>query len=153
MAEKIRVLIVDDFADTRESLSRLLRFEDDIEVVGTAPDGPKTIEIARQIQPDIVLMDINMPGMDGIQATEILGREVPASQVIMISVQGEADYLRRAMLAGARDFLTKPFTSEELTGTIRRVHELGADRRATLAAQTSGPPPAVDQVKNGKIIC
>src|SRR5579883_1747853 len=103
-------------------------------MVGGAEDGPSAIERAKELQPDIVLMDINMPGMDGIRATEAISSEVPVSQVIMMSVQGETDYLRRAMLAGARDFLVKPFGADELANTIRRVYELDTDRRARLGA-------------------
>jgi pilus assembly protein CpaE len=67
--------------------------------------------------------------MDGITAVEMITRDVPIAQVIMMSVQSEADYLRRSMLAGARDFLTKPFTSDELVSTIRRVHRMGQTGR------------------------
>ena len=66
-------------------------------------------------------MDINMPDMDGIAATEQLATDVPTAAVVMMSVQGEADYLRRSMLAGAREFLVKPFSSDELTASIRQV--------------------------------
>ena len=98
---KIRVLVVDDFAEARTSVNKLLQFEEDIEMVGGAEDGPTALQLAREIQPDIILMDINMPGMDGIRATEAIVESVPLAQVIMMSVQGETDYLRRAMLAGA----------------------------------------------------
>ena len=67
-------------------------------------------------------MDINMPDMDGIATTEQIGASVPTASVIMMSVQGEADYLRRSMLAGAREFLVKPFSSDELTASIRQVY-------------------------------
>jgi pilus assembly protein CpaE len=138
--EKIRVLIVDDIPETRENLKKLLYFETDIEVVGAATSGEEGIELAKQYQPHIVLMDINMPGMDGITASEAITQEVPFAQVVMMSVQSEADYLRRSMLAGARDFLTKPFTSDELISTIRRVYEMSASRRvAVTMPQTAGP--------------
>jgi len=130
----IRVVIVDDVSDTREGLIKLLRFEKDIEVVGTARTGREGIEAGRELQPDIILMDINMPDMDGIAAAETISREVPQSQLIMMSVQSDADYLRRSMLAGARDFLIKPFNADDLIATIRRVYALGA-RRAM-----AGPP-------------
>ncbi len=126
--ERIRVLIIDDIAETRENLRKLLSFDVDIEVVGVAGSGPEGIELAKQFQPHVVLMDINMPGMDGIAATEATLREVPTTQVVMLSVQGETDYLRRAMLAGARDFLTKPPSGDELMSTIRRVYEMGKTR-------------------------
>ena len=121
MADRIKVLIVDDIPETRDHLSKLLGFENDVEVIGAAAGGPEALEMASALRPDVVLMDINMPGMDGITATEKLAAEVPTAAVIMMSVQGEADYLRRSMLAGAREFLVKPFSSDELTASIRQV--------------------------------
>ncbi len=121
--QKIRVLIVDDIPETREQIKKLLMFEADIEVVGTAGTGREAIEIARDTQPNIILMDINMPDMDGIQATEKIATAVPTAAVVMMSVQSEADYLRRAMLAGASDFLTKPVSGDDLYSTLRKVHE------------------------------
>ncbi len=121
MADMIKVLIVDDIAETRDHLTKLLGFEGDIEVVGAADSGRQALEMAGRLRPDVVLMDINMPDMDGIAATEQLATEVPTASVVMMSVQGEADYLRRSMLAGAREFLVKPFSSDELTASIRQV--------------------------------
>lgn len=121
----MQVLIVDDNADTRASLQKLLAFELDIEVVGTAASGEEAIELGKQLRPDVVLMDVNMGGIDGIRAGELLTREVPGVQIIIMSVQSEADYLRRAMLAGAREFLIKPFSADELITSLRRVYELG----------------------------
>jgi len=126
--ERIRVLIIDDIAETRENLRKLLSFDADIEVVGAAASGPEGIELTRQFRPHVVLMDINMPGMDGITATEEILQELPATQVVILSVQGESDYLRRAMMAGARDFLTKPPSGDELMSTIRKVYEIGKAR-------------------------
>jgi pilus assembly protein CpaE len=145
-SEKIRVLIVDDIPETRENVRKLLAFEADVEVVGVAGTGREAVQLARDLQPNIVMMDINMPDMDGITAVEMISRDVPIAQVIMMSVQSEADYLRRSMLAGARDFLTKPFTSEDLVSTIRRVHRMGQTRAATLAAAV----PAQTQPQAGK---
>ena len=122
MADQIRVLIVDDIPETRDHLTKLLGFESDIEVVGSAASGARGHRArGRSSSPDVVLMDINMPDMDGITATEQLAAEVPDAAVVMMSVQGEADYLRRSMLAGAREFLVKPFSSDELTASIRQV--------------------------------
>jgi pilus assembly protein CpaE len=122
--QKIRVLIVDDIPETRENVRKLLYFERDIEVVGAAVDGTEGIELAKKLRPDIVLMDINMPDIDGISATQSICQSVPEVQVIMMSVQGETDYLRRSMLAGAREFLVKPFSADELIASIRRVYQL-----------------------------
>jgi pilus assembly protein CpaE len=158
--EKIRLLIADDIPETRENLRKLLYFEPDIEIVGMASDGRTAIEQAKKLQPHIVLMDINMPDMDGITASQEISRVAPVCQVIMMSVQSEADYLRRSMLAGAMDFLTKPFTSEELSSSIHRVYQMGASRRATMPAMRDvaegaplGPAAAAQhRPKGGKLL-
>jgi pilus assembly protein CpaE len=145
MADQIRVLIVDDIPETRDHLTKLLGFENDIEVVGSAASGAEAIALATSLTPDVVLMDINMPDMDGIAATEGLGRAVPTASVVMMSVQGEADYLRRSMLAGAREFLVKPFSSDELTASIRQVHTREREKASRLAvaapAEATGGGP------------
>src|SRR6185295_565252 len=125
----IRVLIVDDIAETRDNLEKLLFFEKDIQVIAKASTGREAVAMAKQHQPDVVLMDINMPDMDGIAATEAMLSQVPTVQVIMMSVQGEQDYLRRSMLAGAREFLTKPISAEELYHAIRHVYRLQTTQR------------------------
>jgi len=136
-AEKIRVLITDDIAETRENLRKLLSFDPGIEVVGVAASGQEGINLAKEFKPHVILMDINMPDMDGITATEEIMKAVPTAQVVMLSVQGETDYLRRAMLAGARDFLTKPPSGDELMSTIRRVYEMGKTRTVAMPVQPS----------------
>jgi pilus assembly protein CpaE len=158
MAEKIRVLIVDDLYETRENVRKLLQFESDIDVIGQAANGQEAIEVTRQHRPDIVLMDINMPGVDGITASQSISKLNPASQIIIMSVQSEVDYLRRAMLAGARDFLMKPFSGDELVSAVRRVHETRpAVTVPTPAAQPATPdgvtvPRTVSRRKEGHII-
>ena len=134
MADQIRVLIVDDIPETRDHLTKLLGFESDIDVVGSAASGREALEMAARLNPDVVLMDINMPDMDGIAATEQLSSTVPTAAVVMMSVQGEADYLRRSMLAGAREFLVKPFSSDELTASIRQVSARERDKQSRMAA-------------------
>jgi pilus assembly protein CpaE len=141
LENKIRVLIVDDIPETRENVRKLLYFEKDIEVVGAAANGTGGIEMSRSLRPDIVLMDINMPDIDGISATESISQSVPEVQIIMMSVQGETDYLRRSMLAGAREFLVKPFSADELIASIRRVHQL-KPRPVTTAPEILRPSPA-----------
>jgi pilus assembly protein CpaE len=123
--EKIRILLVDDNTGTRENVSRLLFFEDDLEVIGQAVNGRQGVEMTVEMKPHIVLMDINMPDMDGITATQRMAEVAPYSQVIIMSVQSDPHYMRRAMSAGARDFQPKPFTSQELVSTIRRVYNIG----------------------------
>jgi len=119
---KIRVIIVDDVQDTRESVRRLLEFEEDIEVIGEAGGGSEALSIAEKIKPDIIVMDINMPEMNGIRTTELMRERVPEADIIIMSVQSEQDYLRRAMLAGARDYIVKPFSGGELSNAIMRVY-------------------------------
>ena len=154
----IRVLIVDDFAETRENFRKLLQFESDIVVVGAARSGQEAIEIASETKPDVVLMDINMEDMDGITATESILREVPFTQVIILSVQSEQDYMRRAMMAGARDFMVKPPSSEELIATIRRLsvfaHEKREEFERPLAPVSTDAPPgsAPSHRPTGKVL-
>lgn len=121
--KQISILLVDDIPETRENIKKLLAFEPDMRVIGTAGTGREGIEMAKEYQPDIIIMDINMPDMDGLQATSFINKAVPRSAVIMMSVQDDADYMRRAMLAGARDFLTKPVNMDELYNTIRQVYK------------------------------
>src|SRR5947207_4160203 len=148
MSEPIKVLIVDDIASTLDNLQKLLSFEPDIQVVGTAANGKEGVEQAKKLVPDIILMDVNMPIMDGIQATETLAQEVSGSPVIIMSVQGERDYLRRAMQSGAREFLIKPFSGDELIASIRRVYQLEQKKESFLAKTTAGaekaPAPPTD---------
>jgi pilus assembly protein CpaE len=143
MADQIRVLVVDDIPETRDHLTKLLGFEADIDVVGSASSGREAIDMAGRIHPDVVLMDINMPDMDGITATEQLSTSAPGAAVVMMSVQGEADYLRRSMLAGAREFLVKPFSSDELTASIRQVSSRERDKQSRIGvlAPASGKAP------------
>jgi len=128
--DKIRVVIVDDIAETRENVRKLLQFEADIEVVAAARTGREAIQVTLETSPDVVLMDINMPDMDGIAATEAIRQQMPAVQVVILSVQGDQNYMRRAMLVGARDFLTKPPMPDELVATIRRAGKMAREERA-----------------------
>jgi len=142
-AEKITVIIVDDIAETRENIHKLLQFEPNIAVIGTARTGEEAIRATADLRPDVVLMDINMPDMDGITATERIRARVPGTQVVILSVQNDSNYMRKAMLAGARDFLTKPPDLDELISAIARAGEMAHEEKKkaanTLAAvQASG---------------
>src|SRR5512147_758057 len=128
--EKIRVMIVDDVSETRENVRKLLQFESDVDVVGAARTGKEAIQISQDLNPDVVLMDINMPDMDGITATEAIRSKLPAVQVVILSVQSDQNYMRRAMLAGARDFLTKPPMGDELISAIRRAGAMAQTERS-----------------------
>ena len=137
-ADKIRVLIVDDIAETRENVRKLLQFESDVDVAGAARTGKEGIQLAQELDPDVILMDINMPDIDGITATEEIRQKSPHVQVVILSVQGDQNYMRRAMLAGARDFLTKPPMGDELISAIRRAGEMAHAERLKGAKQLHG---------------
>jgi pilus assembly protein CpaE len=144
----IKVLIVDDIPETREHLARLLGLERDLDVAGTAGTGEEAIKIAMELRPDVIVMDINMPGMDGVQAAEIISQRLPTSPIIMMSVHGEADQLKRSISAGAREFLVKPFSGDEFSTSIRQVHEREIARRtqfeASVPALVAASAPADD---------
>ncbi len=157
--EKIRVVIVDDIAETRENIRKLLQFEPDVEVVGVARTGREAIDISKDVKPDVLLMDINMPDMDGIAATEIIRKLVPFTQIVILSIQNDPNYMRRAMLAGARDFLTKPPTIDELNSAIRRAGALAIEERSKTpqisgiqSSKTGGPRLSGSPGLGGKVI-
>jgi len=129
--EQIRLLIVDDIKETRENIRRLLLFEKSIKVIGEAGDGEEATKLAAELQPDIILMDINMPVLDGIRATELISLRVPGTAIVMMSVQGEQEYLKKAMVAGARDYLIKPFSADDLINTLQAVYALEKQRQVT----------------------
>ena len=91
--DKIGVIIVDDIPETRENFRKLLQFESDIEVLGTARTGKEGIDLAKEVRPDVILMDINMPDMDGITATEIIRKEIPFAQIVILSVQSDSIHI------------------------------------------------------------
>ncbi len=129
----IKILIADDVTETRENIKRLLYFEKDMMIVGEAADGEEAIAETKKLSPDVLLMDINMPVMDGITATEKISLEYPKTAIIIVSVQGEQEYLKKAMVAGAREYMVKPFSSDELVNTIRKVYDFEQKRRVQLA--------------------
>lgn len=161
--EKIKVVVVDDVDESREMILRMLQFDSNIEVVGTGKTGIEAIESAVKLKPDVIVMDINMPDMDGISATEAVRKKVPYIQIVVLSVQNDANYMRKAMLAGARDFLTKPPMIDELTAAIRRAGDLAHDEKAKAAAVysptgmtgplTPGMMLRMPMISMGKVIC
>jgi pilus assembly protein CpaE len=149
-------MIVDDVAETREQLRKLLTFDADIQVVAMAGSGEEAIKTVAGAKPDVVLMDINLPGIDGITATGKLLEVLPSAQVVMLSVQGESDYMRRAMMAGARDYLTKPPSADELIDAIHRMAKLkpirGGETLSPAAGMGSGGAGVGTPARLGKII-
>ncbi|MBN2048571.1 MAG: response regulator [Anaerolineaceae bacterium] len=156
LSRPVTLLIVDDIPETCESLKRMLQFDDDITVIGISHSGRDALNKVRELDPDVVLMDINMPDMDGITATQHIRQRYPYSQVVILSVQNDADYMRRAMRAGANDFLPKPPILDELLATIKRAGEITIEQRSmadtdvTMVKKSGGHAPRSG--KTGKII-
>ncbi|MFG1864986.1 response regulator transcription factor [Microbispora bryophytorum] len=139
----IRVVLAEDQSMVRGALASLLGLEPDIEVVGEAADGEEVIAVAEATKPDIALLDIEMPGRDGISAAEELRRRVPGCRVVILTTFGRPGYLRRAMEAGAVAFLVKDSPASELAAAIRRVlrGERVIDPGLAAAALSAGPNP------------
>jgi len=127
---RIRVLAVDDSATIREMLSLLVEAQPDMDLVGTAASGHEAVRRAAELQPDIVLMDIHMPDLDGIQAAWLVSSRAPHGAVIMVTSEERIDFLQKAMSAGAQGYVLKPFgDGTQLFQTIREVHGRSAARR------------------------
>ena len=150
-ADTIQVMVVDDIAQTRENIVRSLSFHTQIQVVATASNGKEAIQLARSKHPDVVVMDVNMPDMDGLTATAGVRKVSPVSQIIILTVQDDLDYMRRAMMVGARDFLTKPPLIDDLVTAVQHAYEFAKQERVKLAAQQPAMTRASERSR-GKII-
>jgi two-component system response regulator DesR len=117
----IRVLIAEDQAMIREALAALLSFEDDIEVVAQVGRGDEVMEAAKRARPDVALLDIEMPGLDGLTAAAGLRRACPATKIVILTTFGRPGYLRRAMESGVSGFIVKDSPADKLARTIRDV--------------------------------
>jgi DNA-binding NarL/FixJ family response regulator len=120
--ECIRVLICDDHALFRRGLVMVLEQEDDIEVVAEAANGAEAVELARALAPDVVLMDVRMPRVDGIAAARAILESIPTTNVLMLTVSEEEDDLFEAMKAGAAGYLLKEISTDEVGTSVRAVH-------------------------------
>jgi NarL family two-component system response regulator LiaR len=141
---RIRVLIADDHAILREGLRALLRLHDDIEVVGEAADGREAVDLAAKLRPDVVLMDVAMPGLGGLEATIELKRIRPDAKVIVLTQYDDREYLRRFLQAGVSGYLLKKTAGSELASAIRAAYRGGlvldpAVAKEALAEPVGGP--------------
>jgi two-component system nitrate/nitrite response regulator NarL len=120
MSEKIRVLLVDDHTLFRSGVKSLLQRNDDFEVVGEAGDGLEGIKRARSLKPDVVLLDLHMPGVSGLEAVKVMAEEIPEVHVLMLTVSEDAQDLMDALRAGASGYLLKNIETDMLIDAIRR---------------------------------
>jgi pilus assembly protein CpaE len=146
MLNKIRVLIADDAADNRETVAKLLGNNSEIEISGQVATGTEAIQMAVKFRPAIILMGINISMMDAISTTEKISLEVPEASVIIMGVQGEQERLHQALMAGAKIYLIKPFTGNELVNTVKKVYEQNQRLKSSLRQADSSAS------KSGKII-
>ena len=144
--EKIKILIADDVEDIVNVVKKTLSLEaDTFEVVGSAGNGQEALDLIPTVKPDIVLMDINMPVLNGLEATEQITKEYPGVAVIMMSVQGEAEYLKKAMFHGAKEFIIKPFNYEGLVETIKTTHQRHREMQKNIV-------PKEEKEREGKLL-
>ncbi|GAB3600399.1 response regulator transcription factor [Microbacterium tumbae] len=120
--QPIRLVVVDDQAMLRGALSALLDLEPDMRVVGSAGDGEEALRVVAATRPDVCLMDIQMPGADGIEATRAVRAANPATRVLIVTTFARPGYLRSALDAGASGFVVKDAPAEQLADAVRRVH-------------------------------
>jgi DNA-binding NarL/FixJ family response regulator len=128
----IRVLLCDDHTILRDGLRNLLNSEEDIEVVGEAADGHQAIEAVRALQPDVVIMDINMPNLGGVEAVEQLTAELPELRILILTMFNHDEYLYRTIRAGAQGYLLKDAPVSEVVDAIRTVMNGGSVLNASL---------------------
>jgi two-component system response regulator DesR len=143
----IRLLIADDQALVRGALAALLQLEDDLDVVAEVARGDEVLAAAQEHQPDVALLDVEMPGIDGLAAARLLREAVPGCRVLMVTTFGRPGYLKQAMSAGASGFVVKDTPARQLADAVRRVHSGLRVVDPTLAAEslTQGDSPLTER--------
>ncbi|MDQ4001231.1 MAG: response regulator transcription factor [Actinomycetota bacterium] len=151
-----RVLIADDHELVRDGFRRMLSYEEDLEVVGEASSGREAVELCRILNPDLILMDVRMPEMDGLEATRAIKAEQPSVSVLVVTTYENPDYLLEAIKAGAAGYILKDASNRQLTNAMRRAlegespinQELASQLIGRLASETPQPteqPPAAER--------
>ena len=150
---RIRVLIADDQRAVREGLAMLVSLIDGVDVVGSAGDGEEAVRLAETHQPDVIMMDLRMPGVDGIAATARLSQLLPSARVLVLTTYADEAAILPALRAGARGYLTKDASAEQIEAAIRAVHagqtHLDPAVQERLVATVTGQPPAAYQADPG----
>ena len=143
MKTKIRILLAEDQAMVRGALTALLRLEEDMEVVAEVSQGDQVLDAAMKSQPDVALLDVEMPGSDGLRAAQALHKSLPSCRIVILTTFGRSGYLRRAMESGAVGFLLKDAPADQLALAIRRVMagERVVDPDLALSALSDGDNP------------
>ena len=143
MTAKIRILLAEDQAMVRGALTALLHLEDDIEVIAEVSQGDQVLEAAMKAQPDVALLDVEMPGADGLSVARALHKSLPSCRIVILTTFGRSGYLRRAMESGAVGFLLKDAPADQLAVAIRRVMagERVVDPDLALSALSDGDNP------------
>ena len=138
----IRILLVDDHSLFRSGVRQLLQREADLDVVAEAADGIEGLKRAKEFHPDVILLDLNMPGLSGLETLQLLVQDVPTAAIIILTVSEEADELGQALRDGARGYLIKNIEAEALTTAIRKAHRgepvIADSMTAKLVAQFRG---------------
>lgn len=138
--DMIRVMVVDDHDETRELIKKILFIQPDMEVASEAGNGIEAIDSYRDDPVDVILMDINMPVMNGLEAADRISTEYPDAIIVMMSVQSESEYMRKAMDSGARSYIVKPFEVDDLCDSIRSAFNKNRkkDEQPVIYAQGDG---------------
>jgi DNA-binding NarL/FixJ family response regulator len=121
--KRITILLADDNADLRRDIREMLELEDDLKVVGEAGNGPEAVALVKKLRPALVLMDVAMPLLNGLQATRQILKAVPATKVLMLSVHSDEVYIEEATKSGAKGYLVKHTAVNSLCRAIREVHK------------------------------
>jgi DNA-binding NarL/FixJ family response regulator len=133
----VRLIIADDAPEFLSAVRMMLALEQDIEIVGLARDGLQAVQLAQRLHPDIALLDINMPRVDGLTAIKAIAKVSPGTICMIMSSEGEREMLRQAMAAGVRQYLVKPFTNEEFMGAVQQVMAQAVEARRKAKAARS----------------
>jgi two-component system, NarL family, response regulator DesR len=148
----IRLLLADDQALVRGALAALLGLEPDLEVVGEVDRGDEVVSAARRARPDVVLMDVEMPGIDGITATAAVRAALPSCRVLVVTTFGRPGYLQQAMAAGATGFVVKDTPARQLADAVRRVHRGLRVVDPVLAAETLAVGPSTLSARETQVL-
>jgi len=146
-SEQIKILLVDDHTLVREGFSRMLELEDDFLVLGQAASAEEALARTRELKPDIILMDIKLPGVNGIEATRMIKEEFPDTEVIILSMFDEEEYVRQAVKAGATGYVLKDISQEELIRNIKVVYSGGSYIQPSLARKVLAELASMDKNK------